>query len=397
MTSLSRLQHGTSHAPEPTAPGDSLRVLVNGMSARLGGGETLFIAQMESLSRLPGVELTIYATPSVAARLQVSCPHTTIRSRRIRSLTGRLLWEQFVLPRVVRKHDVLYSPGNFAVMAAPRPQVVAFQNALHFGEAGARFVRRVHSGRYRARTWAERRLARISLRRASAAVVLSQSLGRAIAEDIPRTPHLRIVEGAPIPPRQLPPEHTGDGGLPLPDLVDPYALAVAHDYFHKDWDGLIEAFLRHPELPPLLLVGQCRSERRLEDLWETILKGGGSGRIHLLGPVLDDGTLHDLYRGAACYVAHSYLEAFPLTPREALVYGLPVAASDIPAHRELDGAPMHLYPPDDLGALAEAIQLAFRMSIETTPRPPAGRTWEDNARELVEVFRDVSEQLPRVS
>ena len=135
MTSLSRLQHGTSHAPEPTAAGDSLRVLVNGMSARLGGGETLFIAQMESLSRLPGVELTIYATPSVAARLQVSCPHTTIRSRRIRSLTGRLLWEQFVLPRVVRKHDVLYSPGNFAVMAAPRPQVVAFQNALHFGEA----------------------------------------------------------------------------------------------------------------------------------------------------------------------------------------------------------------------------------------------------------------------
>ena len=90
-------------------------------------------------------------------------------------------------------------------------------------------------------------------------------------------------------------------------------------------------------------------------------------------------------------MAHSYLEAFPLTPREAMVYGLPVAASDIPAHRELYGAPLHLYPPDDLAALAEAIQSAFRMSIEPAPRPPAGRTWEDNAKELVEVFRDVSE------
>ena len=104
-----------------------------------------------------------------------------------------------VLPRVVRKHDVLYSPGNFAVLAAPRPQVVAFQNALHFGKAGAQFVRRVHSGRYRARTWAERRLARISLRRATAAVVLSESLGRAIAEDIPLTPHLPNRRGSADP------------------------------------------------------------------------------------------------------------------------------------------------------------------------------------------------------
>jgi glycosyltransferase involved in cell wall biosynthesis len=398
VNSVSKLQRATSHAPASTDGRDSLRVLVNGMSARLGGGETLFIAQMESLSLLDGVELTIYATPSVAARLQGSCPDATIHSRRIRSLTGRLLWEQFVLPRVVRKHDVLYSPGNFAVLAAPRPQVVAFQNALHFGKAGARFVRGVHSGRYRTRTWVERRLARVSLRRASAAVVLSKSLGRAIAEDIDRAPNLRVVEGAPIPPRGLAQELATDRELRLPDLGVPYALAIAHDYFHKDWDGLIEAFLRHPDLPPLLLVGQCRTESRLEDLRETILKSGATGRIHLLGPALDDGTLHHLYRGASCYVAHSYLEAFPLTPREAIVYGLPVAASDIPAHRELDGAPVQFYPPDDLETLAEAVRSALRMSIETEPRPLAGRTWEDNAKELIEVFRAVSsERLSRVS
>lgn len=366
-------------------------MLVDGLSARLGGGETLLIAQMEALCRVPGLDLAIYATPSVAERLGDTCGQAKVRAKRMRSLTHRLLWEQLALPRLARRYDVLYMPGNFAVFMTSRPQVVAFQNAIHFGSAGRHFVRGVRSLRYRARVATERRLARASLRRATAAVLVSESLDQAVEEDFGRLPNVHLVSGAPTLPRELGAEPSAGDGVPAPGAGTPYALAVAHDYFHKDWDGLIATFLRHRDLPELVLVGQCRSERRLEDLRAMILAGHGSDRIHLIGPVLDDATIHHLYSGAACYVAHSHLEAFPLTPRDAVRHGLPLVASDIPAHRELDHQDTRFYSPSDLDGLAEMIRRVTAERSGGDPPLEPTRTWADNAEELAGVLRGAVE------
>jgi glycosyltransferase involved in cell wall biosynthesis len=360
-----------------------VRVLVDGMSARLGGGETLLLAQMEALSRIEDLQLTIYASPRVAERLAVTCPGAAVRARLAGSLAGRVLWEQVTLPRLARHHHVVYMPGNFALAACPRPQVVAFQNAYHFGPEGLR----MGSPRQRVRIAVERIMARASMGRAAAAVVVSDSLRRAIEHDLGTLPNLRLVSGAPAITTLPAPEQRAD--LQGAAVRAPYALAIAHDYFHKDWDGLIETFLEHRDLPRLVLVGRCRSHRRLHRLLARIADADGDERVTLTGVVTGE-PVRTLYADASCYVAHSRLEAFPLTPREAALHGLPVAASDIPAHRELEEVRVHFYRLGDPQTLAAAVRRAA-----ADGRGPSGggqtRTWEDNARELAEVMRAVAQ------
>lgn len=60
-----------------------------------------------------------------------------------------------------------------------------------------------------------------------------------------------------------------------------------------------------------------------------------------------DAALHGLMKGARALLAPSFAEGFDLPVAEALAYGCPVIASDIPAHREVGGdAPLYLHPLD---------------------------------------------------
>jgi glycosyltransferase involved in cell wall biosynthesis len=66
-------------------------------------------------------------------------------------------------------------------------------------------------------------------------------------------------------------------------------------------------------------------------------------------------------------VCPSRFEGFGLTPIEAVASGVPVVASDIPPHREFVGTAARLVPPDDVRALAAAINKA----LDSAPADPA--------------------------
>jgi glycosyltransferase involved in cell wall biosynthesis len=73
-------------------------------------------------------------------------------------------------------------------------------------------------------------------------------------------------------------------------------------------------------------------------------------------PRIADEEMLDLLRNASLVVVASFDEGLSLPVLEALACGVPVVASDIPAHRELIGAGSYLAPASDLRALAEAIR-----------------------------------------
>lgn len=251
-----------------------LRVLVNAVSAHTGGGLTYAFEQIRELEALDDVELTALATQPLARRLRAACPAMRIRVRPKRPLALRVAWEQAAIPVLARDHDVVYMLGNFIAFACRGPQVVAFQNPHHFG-AAARTVRSgIASRRSRARLVLEAAVARASARRASRAIAVSETLRAAVEEDVGRPPGLRaILSGVP----ELP--GSGNGSHERR-----YALAVANDYPHKEWDGMLAAFAGDPDLPPLVVVGACRSPRRQRDLEDAVARLP-KGKISFAGAV----------------------------------------------------------------------------------------------------------------
>jgi glycosyltransferase involved in cell wall biosynthesis len=106
-----------------------------------------------------------------------------------------------------------------------------------------------------------------------------------------------------------------------------------------------------------------------------------------MGAISDRFAIAALYDGAQCFVAHSRLEAFPLTPFEALSRGLSVFATDIPPHREICGDAASYYPVDDV----ERLETLLVEDAETGAVPPlATRSWSDNASQLIEILRAVA-------
>lgn len=352
---------------------DRLTVLVDAVSARTGGGGTHAVSQLAALARVPGVELTVYATGEIAEQLAGAGIE---RVRRVpqRGLLSRLGWEQLVLPLRARSHDVVYAIGNVTVFLSPRPVVVTQQNAWYFGDLVRAFRRARCPRRMRARLVVETALARASIRRASRAVAVSDTLRAGIEADLGPRQNLRVVLSA--TPRR--PTAETSSRQPRSSEDDAYVLVVAHDDPHKEWDALAALFARRPDLPRLRIVGRCALERR------ATLERAGAGRVEVIGVVADPAALTALYEGAHCCVAHSRFESFGLTPLESLAAGTPVVATDIAAHREVCGARAAYYDPHDLDGLA-ALVLAARRAPAALP---VERTWDDNARELAAVLRE---------
>jgi glycosyltransferase involved in cell wall biosynthesis len=102
------------------------------------------------------------------------------------------------------------------------------------------------------------------------------------------------------------------------------------------------------------------------------LERAGHPLLHL--PGADDRTLEWAYAEAACLVFPSIAEGFGLPIVEALSYGLPVLASDIPVHREVGGAAVEYFPLGDAEVLRRMIE--SRLTLGRTkaagqrPSPP---------------------------
>lgn len=105
--------------------------------------------------------------------------------------------------------------------------------------------------------------------------------------------------------------------------------------------------------------------------------------------------LHELYGHAGVFVLPSSHEGLPIALLEALSYGLPVIASDIPANLELGLAKEHYFPLGDIDTLSERLR-----EFAILPRSPqmigqrrawvAERfDWREIAGKTLEVYKTV--------
>ena len=253
------------------------------------------------------------------------------------------VWEQLVLPRVA--HDgLLFCPGNTApLLSLARGRVVVTIHDLSF-----RYVPEAYSLPFRA--WYHA-LTPLIVRRATRIITVSESERQAIMRIYPRAAArlVAIQNGASVAP-------TVPIAPVAPIVPDPYILYVGSLSRRKNFPGVLAAFdlmaARRPGLRLAVVGGTSRvfASAGIE------LRDGVRERATFLGQVEDHATLVAAYRGACCLVFPSFYEASPLPPTEAMAFGCPVVAADIPSLRERCGDAALYCDPHDPGAIARAVE-----------------------------------------
>ncbi|MBI3945928.1 MAG: glycosyltransferase family 4 protein [Armatimonadetes bacterium] len=152
----------------------------------------------------------------------------------------------------------------------------------------------------------------------------------------------------------------------------PVVLFAARLVEQKAPEVLVRAALRVLERHPdavFLLAGEGPLRPLLE---QEIARANGEPNVRLLGYRPDAARL---YAAADLFALPSRWEGLPYALLEAMAAGLPVVASDIPAIAEAApcGETALLVPPDDPGALAEALECLIREPDDARALGAAGR------------------------
>ncbi|SOC52879.1 alpha-1,3-rhamnosyl/mannosyltransferase [Chromohalobacter canadensis] len=173
-----------------------------------------------------------------------------------------------------------------------------------------------------------------------------------------------------------------------------YCLSVGTLEPRKNLTTLIDAFLSLPTARqhacPLVLVGMpgwgaqrlsTAAQRALED-----------GRLRRLGYV-DDDELPALYANATLFAYVSRYEGFGMPVIEAMAAGTPVITADATATREVAGDAALTVPPDDIGAIRDALDTLMNDPDQADRLRRAGYqrarmfSWPRSTDALLESFR----------
>jgi glycosyltransferase involved in cell wall biosynthesis len=148
------------------------------------------------------------------------------------------------------------------------------------------------------------------------------------------------------------------------DLPDPFAFYPARTWPHKNHDKLLEALAElrdsyDTELSLICTGGETDHLPRIKEKTEAL---GLRDQVRFLGFV-DPTDLRALYRLSEFVVFPSKFEGggFPLL--EAWAEGTPVACSNVTSLPEKAGDAAHLFDPDDVGAIVDAL-----LALHTDPQ-----------------------------
>ena len=359
-----------------------VRVLINALHARSGGGVTYLRNVLPRLGADPGLEvhlclhesqLDTFGEPMGGVR-----PHVArFRDGFIR----RLVWEQTALPRLALRlaAEVTFSPANFGPLWAPAP-VVLLRNAVAVGESETRLSKRLYWKTLGAMTW-------VSLLRCRRAIAVSAYARDALTRRLPPSVARRVeVIHHGVDPNFSPP--------PSGAAREDFLLAVSDLYFQKNLHRLLDALvIARQEFPriSLWIAGGAPDADYAKTLRRTVAERDLGGHVRFLGHV-PPRDLVDLYRRCALFVFPSLVETFGNPLVEAMASGAPIVSSDAAAMPEVLGDAALFFDPRDAPAMAERIAAALR---DPDVRRRLGESalvrarhfsWDETARRTVQVL-----------
>lgn len=372
-----------------------MKVLVDALSARTGGGVT-YLASLLEAALAADTELRLqlvlqgYEGPLASLgtheRVEIHRPFN-----RALPLPMRVVWEQSRLSTLARRSGahVLFAPAELAPVSTTVPVVVGFQNPnLYSRPCPLSLVQRARLG-------ALLKAARFSARRAAALVFVSEPFRRealAVLGVSPKRAHV-VSPGIHRTFYETPEE-------PSPfEALRPFVLSVSDIYAYKNLPFLVSAFARVRETRPelrLVIAGRPVHADAAADLRQRVRKLGFDSGVVVLRGSVPFRDMPSLYRSAECFVFPSLLESFGFPPLEAMACGVPVACSNASVMPEICGDAAAYFDPTDVKDCARAMsdlldEAALRSALVERGRRRAGSlTWDAAGHALVRVLRQVA-------
>ena len=364
-----------------------MKIVINALSARLGGGQTYVKNLLSHLPERDDLEIQVFAPRSLALPTDSRIVLRTARWPTENPML-RTLWEVIALPRVLARESaqVLFCPGGVVATRAPSgcKTVTMFRNMIPFDR---RVVERLPFGWQRIRNFILRRVMLRSMGKADLTIFISDH-ARSVIERIQKIsgaitiPHgigdnFRTHDKVIVRPTWLP---SGD-----------YILYVSRFDVYKHQLEVAEAYCMLPaelrERYSLVFVGEVSSEQE-EVIQRAAARYSAAGQIHIAGPVRYD-ELPAVYRNAAAILFASSCENCPNILLEALGSGRPVLSSDVMPMPEFGAAAVEYFSPTSPVSIRDAMmrvlfdderrhelgELAARRSQDFDWEKSAGETW----------------------
>lgn len=229
---------------------------------------------------------------------------------------------------------------------------------------------------------------RLAVMLADEVIVISDVISRNIKELYGVIPH-KILNGV----ISYPPTEFGPVCKTLALRPGKYFLQVSRFVPEKRQLDLIDAFQQTGLKDwKLVFAGAVPNDSYGQQIRDKV---SNASNIILAGYV-GGKDLHELYSNAGVFVLPSTHEGLPIALLEALSFGTPVVASDIPANLEVGLPQEHYFLSRDRQSLSEKLTLFAATPLSSCNRKSAMKAiarrydWDRIAEETAEVFRQVA-------
>jgi glycosyltransferase involved in cell wall biosynthesis len=370
-------------------------IFLNGLGASAGAGLTYLYNVVPRLSSVPDVHTTLAVQPQLRPEFERFANVTVLNPMVPAGAMRRFWFEQRELPHLVRDcgADVLLSTGNFAVRNSPAPQILLSGNSLYTSSDFYRDLRRRHEYRMLCDTKLRGYFAKKSVRWADCTVAPSQAfadeLRRWTGKEVSAIHHgfdSEVFFGD----NSLLPAEVNDKLITAGDSLR--LLFVSHYNYYRNFETLFRAVAllrdRMPQRKVRLFLTCTLDDEKTPGAYKTGAAVRVVRELGLQEEVVELGAvpyrlLHHLYRACDIYVTAAYAETFAHPLVEAMACGLPIIASDLPAHREVCGRSASYFPPFSAEALVDEI-LAAGSAPKNPDWPQAQRfSWSNHVRAIL--------------
>jgi glycosyltransferase involved in cell wall biosynthesis len=389
------------------AASDRMKVLINAVSAKLGGAATYVRNLAASLGETADVNdsYVFVVPPERAGEMPADGARVRVLSSAAASgsYARRWWWDQVSLRRLVRRErpDVLFSSANFAMLACPCPQALLVRIPIYFAREYLEQILPGKSPAFRMETALRRWLVCRSIRSADCVITPSAAMLEDLARFASITDGRARVIPYGVPASRLntdsPRRGPGPGRLRV--------LWVSHYADHKDLATLLRAvrlLKQRGEVSielKLTLDSPGMHSRRgqhtcMPDAERGLIEGLGNS-VRCLG-VLRYEQVWEAYREADVFVFPSLCESFGHPLVEAMAAGMPVIASGIAVHREICGDAAEYFPVGNAERLAQILSvLASNAGLRDQMAARGAQRvrefiWENHVSGLLALLRELS-------